>query len=139
MPPLHQSPDPQLSQIKPPNPQKLAVFPVLQTPAETQPVQQIPPWQLPPVQDAPLALLPVAQMPVAQDTVLQGLVEAHLVQDTPAPPHLVRSLPVWHFEPSQQPLQQAPLRHLPPLQVVPLLLAVSLQTPEEVQLPTLQS
>jgi len=111
------------------------VVPPKQVLPETQPVQQTPPRQVPflplLLQVVLSALLPEAHTPVAQDMVLQVLVEEHLLHSFPPLPQLVLFLPSWHLEPSQQPLQQAPLRHLPPLQEVPLLLLEYLQAPEE--------
>ena len=72
--------------------------------------------------------VPEEQAPRQQGSVPPGQAR----QAPPALPHLVSAVPTWQVKPSQQPLQHAPLRHTPPVHLVPSL------RPELVHLPLAQ-
>ena len=52
---------------------------------------------------------------------MHGLEPTQFWQALPALPHAPTAVPIWQVVPLTQPVQQAPSRHLPPVQLVPVL------------------
>ncbi len=113
------APAPQSVQVAPVLPQAESPLPGWQVPLCVHPVQQTPLRQVP----APLLQLPpvtglVPQAPPAQVAVWQVPTGQGITQVAPPEPHLAGEVPSAHDAPSQQPVQQLPLRHCPPVQAV---------------------
>jgi hypothetical protein len=109
----------QAAQFPPPVPHALVLVPALHCPDCQQPVQQVPPPQVPPLQAVPCGAGLCWQAPLWQASVVQGCASSQLWQPAPPLPHVLVAVPLWQAFPSQQPVQQAPLRHCPPVQAVP--------------------
>ncbi len=79
---------------------------------DRQPVQQAPDAHVPPVHAAP-------SVAGVHAPLVHALHSPHAVHAAPPVPHAPSAVPPWHALPSQQPVQQAPLMHVPDEQVVP--------------------
>lgn len=67
--------------------------------------------------------------PLGQSGCWHGLVVLQTLQVSPPVPHLLVVVPGSQLLPSQQPVQQLPLKHFPPGQVVPLVLLLVTHCP----------
>jgi hypothetical protein len=114
----------QESQVSPLSPQLLVESPAAQLDPVQQPLQQLPARQVPePPSQEPLVLSDRPQFPLLLQTgSLHWSELVQVSQDSPLSPQLLVELPEEQVEPVQQPVQQSPSRHTPPLQEVPSLL-----------------
>jgi hypothetical protein len=97
-------------------PQAFVAVPASQVLPLMQPVQHEPLRQLPPEHAPPLGVSPhVPPLHVG----LWHVLAPQALQPFPPLPHAPVALPGWHVLPWVQPVQHAPARHFPPLQVLP--------------------
>jgi hypothetical protein len=94
------------------------LVPPLQLVPLQHPVQHLPSLQLPFWQGVPAGAFLLTQLPEEQVSVVQTRLSSQSAQAAPPLPHWLAVEPVWHAEPSQHPVQQAPPKQSPPLQGV---------------------
>jgi hypothetical protein len=126
----HEPPLEQAAQAPPPVPQALVEVPETQLEPFQQPVQHEPLRHWPPGHEVPLVLLVRVQLPPEQLAVWQTPAE-QFWQAAPSSPQALVEVPDRQLEPLRQPVQQEPLRHVPPGQAVPFDLSVVPQLPPE--------
>ena len=93
-------------------------------------MQHTPQPQLPPAHLVPLAAWVTPHLPSLHEATKQLLPpDEQALHAMPLAPHLLVLPPEWQLTPSQQPVQQAPLRQTPPLHLVPSLEAALVHLP----------
>lgn len=114
-------------------PHTARVFPVLQVAPSQQPLQQVPLLHVPFLHLVPAMAGTVPHFPPPQVSMVHAFLSSHSTHALPPAPQALEVAPGWHLPPlSTQPVQQVPLRQIPPVQAVPSL------SPVEVHLPAAQ-